>query len=191
MIVSDGNGCRISPRGTWFYRPCALVANGVNHLHVKVDFLRPPHVGFLWDRIIRHLNLHEIFVYIPLFMSEMNYVSCNIYSFFGVYHKRRDRQKWFFFLFLKQHDLKPLFWPDLASCHYSKTVQEWNAAFVPNDMSPPNCPEFRSFETVEHDKARTSGVQKRGEGQQWNDDEVDTKNWENHTGNDVKFNRRM
>lgn len=52
--------------------------------------------------------------------------------------------------FLQQHDEAPLFWPDLASCHYSKSVLEWYEAnsvhFVPKDMNPPNCPELRPVE---------------------------------------------
>lgn len=53
--------------------------------------------------------------------------------------------------FLEQHNEKPLFWPDLASSHYSKSVLEWfetnSVHFVPKDMNPPNCPELRPIET--------------------------------------------
>lgn len=52
--------------------------------------------------------------------------------------------------FLRQHDTPPLFWPDLASCHYSNVVQEWyhnnNVAIVPKDCNPPNSPELRPIE---------------------------------------------
>lgn len=45
----------------------------------------------------------------------------------------------------RSHNIPPLFWPDLASCHYSKDVLEWYEAnkinFVPKNMNPPNCPE--------------------------------------------------
>lgn len=52
--------------------------------------------------------------------------------------------------FLMKHDQKLLFWPDLASCHYSGTVKKWyeeNCVFVvPREMNPPNCPELRPVE---------------------------------------------
>lgn len=52
--------------------------------------------------------------------------------------------------FLRKHDQQPLFWPDLASCHYSNLVGEWyiknNVAVVPKDMNPPNTPEARPIE---------------------------------------------
>jgi predicted transcriptional regulator len=42
---------------------------------------------------------------------------------------------------LKQHEGPTIFWPDLASCHYSNDVLEWYEAngvtFVPKDMNPP------------------------------------------------------
>lgn len=52
--------------------------------------------------------------------------------------------------FLKQHNVSTYFWPDLASCHYSKTALEWysknNIVFVPREANPPNCPELRPVE---------------------------------------------
>lgn len=48
------------------------------------------------------------------------------------------------------HDIKPLFWPDLASCHYSKTTLKWfednEVLVVPKTHNPPNCPELRGIE---------------------------------------------
>lgn len=42
------------------------------------------------------------------------------------------------------------FWPDLASCHYSKTVLEElasnNVTYVPKDFNPPNVPPVRLIE---------------------------------------------
>lgn len=52
--------------------------------------------------------------------------------------------------FIRQHKTNVMFWPDLASCHYSKEVLEWYAAnnvnFVAKEINPPNCPEFRPIE---------------------------------------------
>lgn len=52
--------------------------------------------------------------------------------------------------FLRQHQTQPLFWPDLATAHYSKNVQEWyrknNVIVVPKECNPPNCPELRPIE---------------------------------------------
>jgi len=42
------------------------------------------------------------------------------------------------------------FWPDLASCHYSRATTNWyndnNITFVPRETNPPNCPELRPIE---------------------------------------------
>ena len=46
--------------------------------------------------------------------------------------------------FLRDHDVSTLFWPDLASCHYSKATVEWyktnGMIFVPKEANSPNCP---------------------------------------------------
>ena len=43
-----------------------------------------------------------------------------------------------------------VFWPDLASSHYSKRTQEYlkaeNIEFVPKDHNPANVPELRPIE---------------------------------------------
>lgn len=43
-----------------------------------------------------------------------------------------------------------IFWPDLASCHYSKKTLDWLKSkkinFVPKDANPPNCPQIRPIE---------------------------------------------
>lgn len=52
--------------------------------------------------------------------------------------------------FIRSHNHPVLFWPDLASCHYSKATLEWykknKVDFVPKEMNPPNCPELRPIE---------------------------------------------
>lgn len=52
--------------------------------------------------------------------------------------------------FIQQHRGPLMFWPDLASCHYSKKTVEWyqtnQVDFVPKHMNPPNCPQFRPIE---------------------------------------------
>ena len=52
--------------------------------------------------------------------------------------------------FIQQHEVSTFFWPDLASCHYSKSAIEWyennNVVFVPKEANPPNCPELRPIE---------------------------------------------
>ena len=51
---------------------------------------------------------------------------------------------------IRSHKDPVVFWPDLASCHYSKSTVEWyttkNVTFVPKDMNPPNCPQLRPIE---------------------------------------------
>ncbi|XP_055615271.1 uncharacterized protein LOC129761456 isoform X3 [Toxorhynchites rutilus septentrionalis] len=51
---------------------------------------------------------------------------------------------------LKQHEGPTIFWPDLASCHYSKDVLEWYEAngvtFLPKEMNSPNALELRPIE---------------------------------------------
>ena len=58
----------------------------------------------------------------------------------------------------------PLFWPDLATCHYAKPVMKWYEAndvvFVPKEANPPNSPELRPTEkcwAVVKDKLRRTG----------------------------------
>lgn len=52
--------------------------------------------------------------------------------------------------FIRSHNVSTLFWPDLASCHYSKKVLKWyednGIAVVPKEANPPNCPELRPIE---------------------------------------------
>ena len=53
-------------------------------------------------------------------------------------------------LFISKHRGSAFFWPDLASCHYSKMALDWykdnNISFVPKEANPPNCPELRPIE---------------------------------------------
>lgn len=52
--------------------------------------------------------------------------------------------------FYNSHIVSKFFWPDLATCHYSKRTLDWyeqnNVHFVPKDTNPPNCPELRPIE---------------------------------------------
>lgn len=56
--------------------------------------------------------------------------------------------------FIMEHVVRtnktPLFWPDLASCHYARDTIDWytanNVKFVPRDSNPANCPEIRPVE---------------------------------------------
>jgi len=49
-----------------------------------------------------------------------------------------------------RHKVSTFFWPDLASCHYSKKSMEWfksnGVTLVPKEANPPNCPELRPTE---------------------------------------------
>lgn len=51
---------------------------------------------------------------------------------------------------IRSHDGPTIFWPDLASCHYSLRTTQWYAAngvnVVPKYINPPNCPELRPIE---------------------------------------------
>ena len=52
--------------------------------------------------------------------------------------------------FLREHNVSTFFWPDLASCHYSKATLKWyetnNVVFVPREANPSNRPELRPIE---------------------------------------------
>lgn len=52
--------------------------------------------------------------------------------------------------FIRAHKCPVLFWPDLASCHYSQAVLAWceshKVVILPNHANPPNWPEFRPIE---------------------------------------------
>lgn len=52
--------------------------------------------------------------------------------------------------FISKHNVSTFFWPDLASCHYSKRSLEWfeakNVKLVAKMSNPPNCPELRPIE---------------------------------------------
>ncbi|KAF2889473.1 hypothetical protein ILUMI_16700, partial [Ignelater luminosus] len=50
----------------------------------------------------------------------------------------------------KKHDNKPLFWPYLATCHYSNETKEWHTVnsfdYGPREFNPPNSPELWPIE---------------------------------------------
>lgn len=52
--------------------------------------------------------------------------------------------------YIKAHKGPVKFWPDLASCHYSREVLQWyrdnGVDFFEKDVNPPNCPQFRPIE---------------------------------------------
>lgn len=52
--------------------------------------------------------------------------------------------------FIRKHQVIPLFWPDLASCHYANNTIKWyngkQVNFVHRDCNPPNSPELRPIE---------------------------------------------
>lgn len=68
----------------------------------------------------------------------------------------------------KDHDIPPIFWPDLATCHYSIAVQNWYQAngvrVVPKAYNPPNCPHLRPVEKywaiVKRNLIRDAGLAK-------------------------------
>lgn len=50
----------------------------------------------------------------------------------------------------QEHDVPPLFWPDLATAHYAretlKLLEAKSIDFVKKEENPPNCPELRPIE---------------------------------------------
>lgn len=52
--------------------------------------------------------------------------------------------------FIKAHKGPVKFWPDLATCHYSRETLQWyrdnRVDFIEKDLNPPNCPQFRPIE---------------------------------------------
>jgi len=66
--------------------------------------------------------------------------------------------------FLQFHLGSTIFWPDLASVHYSRKTRNWleanNVSYVAKDMNPPNVPELRPIErywSVLNEKLRNDG----------------------------------
>lgn len=51
---------------------------------------------------------------------------------------------------IRQHTSSVLFWPDLATCHYSRKLLDCYVKegihFLPKELNPPNCPEVRPIE---------------------------------------------
>lgn len=66
----------------------------------------------------------------------------------GIYQKECLQKR--LLPFIRKHDSPPLFWPDLASCHYATAVLKWYEAngivVVPKVCNPPNSPELRPVE---------------------------------------------
>ena len=52
--------------------------------------------------------------------------------------------------FYRSHNVLCWFWPDLASCQYSKKTVEWynsrDIKFIPKSLNPLNSPQFRPIE---------------------------------------------
>lgn len=50
----------------------------------------------------------------------------------------------------RKHKCQTLFWPDLASCYYARSILDWyrenEVEFVEKVMNPPNCPQIRPIE---------------------------------------------
>lgn len=51
---------------------------------------------------------------------------------------------------IKKHNVRCVFWSDLASCYYAGKVTDWLKAkkvdFLPKDMNPANVPQLRPIE---------------------------------------------
>lgn len=51
---------------------------------------------------------------------------------------------------IRKHNNPVLFWPDLASCHYARSVLNWldseDIEFVKKEVNIPNCPELHPIE---------------------------------------------
>lgn len=52
--------------------------------------------------------------------------------------------------FIRKHTIPIVFWPDLASSHYSRKTLNWaeekSVAFMPKEWNPPNSPQLRPIE---------------------------------------------
>ncbi|CAF5073282.1 unnamed protein product, partial [Rotaria magnacalcarata] len=72
----------------------------------------------------------------------------------GLSQRKLGRRFWGLFPFIEKyhHNGNYLFWPDLASAHYSNIVKERlhekNVPLVARQDNPPNVPQARSIETV-------------------------------------------
>lgn len=67
--------------------------------------------------------------------------------------------------FLRKHTIPTIFWPDLATCHYSKLTTKWyndnGVNFVRKVHNPPNCPMLRPIEKYwAHIKAKLKKTSK-------------------------------
>lgn len=68
--------------------------------------------------------------------------------------------------FIRSHRGPVKFWPDLASCHYSKATMSWyennEVDVIAKNLNPPNCPELRPIERywalVKRNLKKTGGV---------------------------------
>lgn len=87
---------------------------------------------------------------------------------------------------IRLHSDPVVFWPDLASCHYSKATMEWYAKnkimFVPKEKNPPNCPELRPIERywalVKRSMKKSGGVS--------SDIKAMTRTWNKHASKITK-----
>lgn len=85
--------------------------------------------------------------------------------------------------FIRSHNCRVVFWPDLASCHYAKSTMAWyeknGVEVLTKNMNPPNCPQLRPIEIfwaiVKRSLKKNGGASK--------DIASMTKKWNQHAGN--------
>lgn len=118
-----------------------------------------------------------------LFLWEENSVFVTDKTMNSKVYKRECLQKWIL-PFIRSHDGPVMFWPDLASCHYSKDVLQWykdnGVQFIPKEKNPPNCAQFRPIQkywAIVKRKLKMKGAVAGGIGQM--------KNWWNRLANTV------
>lgn len=148
-FLTKNNGCLIMDDESYVYLdfrqlPGASFYSAVKRYGIKKELTRKsmskfPKKVVVWQAICKCGLKSKIFVTKGTMNSEIYLKEC--------LNKR-------LLPFIKQHKGQALdehlFWPDLASCHYSKVVQEWyvqnNVRVVPKYANPPFVPELRPIE---------------------------------------------
>ncbi len=86
----------------------------------------------------------------PKGMTDAYYVPAGLAINQHVYREECLRKRLLTFIKTKHSANKFVFWPDLASSHYAKSVQNWldehNIEYVPRHLNPANLPEARPIE---------------------------------------------